>query len=781
MYRTMRSMGGLFLLMAVGCDGNGDCCSGPECESGVPLCPIECSDGSQCSGGQFCAIAPDGNVSGCVASCDAERVCAGDRCCPAGSVCESGECASTDLAIGIDGPESVTFSRHEVVEGACSVDEGWDLGVGRRSRIHVNFWIRNAASIDLVLGNPETSSLYSPSFCAGDWVIEGLVGATLRDLDGTEVARGDLDVRCVAALGGPFDCEGQGLEAGEQIDAPVANDWIDATGVAAGRYVLELELDPDNVLADGNDANDHATVEIDYPDCDGTMCGGACCPANVECVDNVCMLPDLRANRDAIENTVVFNYGYFAEGSCEIAEGCVGGPGRRHLLQFEGRIENWGPGDLNPGPEMDNPLFEFSECHSHYHFLSFTDYRLLDTDGDVAAQGHKQSFCLVDMVPVSDDPPAPPGTHPGPGERGCSYLSAGWADIYGVGTSCQWIDVTGVPEGDYVLQVTVNPDGRVNEVSTEDNVARVLVHVPAFEECIPEPEICDNWLDEDCDGIADNGCFPTCFPYPEICDNGFDEDCDGVEDNGCEPLPGTELCTTAPLIDGASATALLSVVGTREPSCGGEGGEAFFRIDVPTEQWVYISTFESPTPAVLSVLSGGCEGAELGCARDACGTENAHWAGLLPAGEHIVHLRAPTTTDVGEVRVRVMLSNCASGTLIDEPGLYAGDTSDAAPSAVTCADDPVESPTDRYVALQCPFTSSYFSTCGSSDFASSIEVHEGTCDGPATNCSGRFDYCSGDPDGATVMTFGGSGGLTIVEVAGESADASGEYQLFVGF
>jgi hypothetical protein len=60
--------------------------------------------------------------------------------------------------------------------------------------------------------------------------------------------------------------------------------------------------------------------------------------------------------------------------------------------------------------------------------------------------------------------------------------------------------------------------------------------------CTPAPEICDNGLDDDCDGITD--CADTadcstdpvcqCTPVPEICNDGIDNDCDGAVD-GTDP------------------------------------------------------------------------------------------------------------------------------------------------------------------------------------------------------------------------------------------------------
>ena len=47
-------------------------------------------------------------------------------------------------------------------------------------------------------------------------------------------------------------------------------------------------------------------------------------------------------------------------------------------------------------------------------------------------------------------------------------------------------------------------------------------------------EICNNNLDDDCDGAVDEGCTPSCVPQVEICD-GKDNDCDKLVDEGLTP------------------------------------------------------------------------------------------------------------------------------------------------------------------------------------------------------------------------------------------------------
>jgi hypothetical protein len=91
----------------------------------------------------------------------------------------------------------------------------------------------------------------------------------------------------------------------------------------------------------------------------------------------------------------------------------------------------------------DHNIFEYSDCHEHYHFSYYGDF--LFGSGDEQS-GNKQAFCLQSTNRYSNNE-ASPLTHP---YGACAYqgIQAGWGDDYGAGIECQWIDVTDVELAD---------------------------------------------------------------------------------------------------------------------------------------------------------------------------------------------------------------------------------------------------------------------------------------------------------------------------------------------
>jgi hypothetical protein len=183
-------------------------------------------------------------------------------------------------------------------------------------------------------------------------------------------------------------------------------------------------------------------------------------------------LPDLIINSNTVNPSMVTQT--FSSSDCSVAYGCVS-PGTRTLLEFTTEVWNIGDADLVLGNPTNNPLFYYSPCNGRYYFKDCAVYNLLDTHYNVVVPGHKASFC------IGDDFQWNPGAKTNP-VYNCSYqgLQQGWVDDYPAGVPCQWIDITGVPSGNYLLQLIINPENLVQESNTNNNTLFVAVSIPVI-------------------------------------------------------------------------------------------------------------------------------------------------------------------------------------------------------------------------------------------------------------------------------------------------------------
>ncbi|KAM6918454.1 protein-lysine 6-oxidase-like isoform 1-T1 [Xenentodon cancila] len=138
----------------------------------------------------------------------------------------------------------------------------------------------------------------------------------------------------------------------------------------------------------------------------------------------------------------------------------------RVLLRFPQKVKNQGTTDFLP--VKPRYQWDWHSCHQHYHSMdAFSNYDLLNiVTGRRVAEGHKASFCLEDT-----------GCDPGFRRRyACTShtqgLSPGCHDTYAANIDCQWIDITDVPPGNYILKVMVNPNFYVQESDFTNNAVR---------------------------------------------------------------------------------------------------------------------------------------------------------------------------------------------------------------------------------------------------------------------------------------------------------------------
>jgi hypothetical protein len=204
---------------------------------------------------------------------------------------------------------------------------------------------------------------------------------------------------------------------------------------------------------------------------------GKCCPLGSKWYpeDGDCLFGDIYADSERLLDSIEFEIKRFDEDSCEVYEGCVNGTGFRRLLRFDTTTPNIGKGDLFLGrPEDVQDIFTYSECHEHYHMDTYADYQLLDLSGNVVAPGHKQAFCLMDFEPWAE------GVSFWDAEYHCGNqgISKGFADTYDSYLDCQFVDITDVPAGDYLLRVTLNYEHLLAESDYTNDVTEVQVTIP---------------------------------------------------------------------------------------------------------------------------------------------------------------------------------------------------------------------------------------------------------------------------------------------------------------
>jgi hypothetical protein len=186
----------------------------------------------------------------------------------------------------------------------------------------------------------------------------------------------------------------------------------------------------------------------------------------------------------------------------------------RRWIRFSNSILNRGPGALELAGKRDSQTgdilvvqniyygedqfvrnslgsFEFEESHNHVHFEGFSLYEVwaVGPTGEMlelAASSGKVSYCVRDNDPLQSQDfglsgggePAIANVPEKPRYLSCGYslqgLSPGWIDTYKHNTPGQYVDISGLPEGDYLLVSTVDPDDLLLEEDETNNVASLF-------------------------------------------------------------------------------------------------------------------------------------------------------------------------------------------------------------------------------------------------------------------------------------------------------------------
>jgi hypothetical protein len=123
--------------------------------------------------------------------------------------------------------------------------------------------------------------------------------------------------------------------------------------------------------------------------------------------------------------------------------------------------------------------------HTHWHIRDLDSYQLLNTAGTVVRVGEKHGFCFEDNTDYRDWPgnPSHPASPLNPvydPARVCGVkqpaalaiehgLSVGWSDTYPATLPDQYINITGVANGNYRVQVTADWANWFKETNENNN------------------------------------------------------------------------------------------------------------------------------------------------------------------------------------------------------------------------------------------------------------------------------------------------------------------------
>jgi Lysyl oxidase len=126
-------------------------------------------------------------------------------------------------------------------------------------------------------------------------------------------------------------------------------------------------------------------------------------------------------------------------------------------------------------------VWDTRDGHQHWHLADFARYRLLDSAQQVALVSQKAGFCLASTDAVdftvarANWRPAGTSLHGACGDITSlavrEVLEIGSGDTYTQQLPGQSFDVTDLAAGTYLVEVTANPDHRLRESDTGNNVS----------------------------------------------------------------------------------------------------------------------------------------------------------------------------------------------------------------------------------------------------------------------------------------------------------------------
>jgi hypothetical protein len=130
-------------------------------------------------------------------------------------------------------------------------------------------------------------------------------------------------------------------------------------------------------------------------------------------------------------------------------------------------------------------MYFAGDGHNHWHVRDLEKYVLKNTAATIKRTGEKHGFCFFDndefdlSLPGAPASPAYPIGRCG-SETSTSVttgLSIGWGDRYTWRLPDQYIDISGLPSGEYTLKATADALGHFSEVCETNNSTKTVLRI----------------------------------------------------------------------------------------------------------------------------------------------------------------------------------------------------------------------------------------------------------------------------------------------------------------
>ncbi len=255
-------------------------CEPRACDPEQPVCDPPCGQGDFCTSLCLCgpALACDPLRPVCEPGCGDDAFCGRD------CTCHPEGLRLPDLTVDVPALiNSIFIEEREFTPTNCAIVEGCVLAPGFRRLMRFSTMTPNIGNVDMFMGEPDDNpELFEFSPCHGHYHFNGYAEYRLYDEANQVVARGHKQAFCLldstryvttdpsVAEERRYNCGFQGIQRGwaDIYGSNLDCQWVDITGIAPGRYRLEVSLNNFRTIQELSYDNNVSSINVIVPPVD---------------------------------------------------------------------------------------------------------------------------------------------------------------------------------------------------------------------------------------------------------------------------------------------------------------------------------------------------------------------------------------------------------------------------------------------------------------------------------------------------------------------------------